>query len=270
MLDLVRRVFPDSPAVFCDTGLEYSELREFVKTVDNVIWLKPEMNFKRVIKEYGYPVISKEVANLVATAKNKPEGKTAQLFHANSQRVKEKTEKYGKNWGEQYLKYEYLLDSPFRISPKCCSIMKKTPSKKYEKETGRYPFIGTMACESKIRKNGWLQTGCNIFDSDRPKSMPLSFWTEQDILQYIKEFGLKYAPIYGEIKQDEKGKYYTTGVGRSGCIFCAFGCHLEKQPNRFQRLKETHPKIWEFCMKPTDKGGLGMKEVLDYINVPYE
>ena len=270
MLDLVRRVFPDSPAVFVDTGLEYPELREFVKTVDNVTWLKPEMNFKRVIKEYGYPVISKEVANLVATAKNKPKGKTAQLFHANSQRVKEKTEKYGKNWGEQYLKYEYLLDSPFRISPKCCSIMKKTPSKKYEKETGRYPFIGTMACESKIRKNGWLQTGCNIFDSDRPKSMPLSFWTEQDILQYIKEFGLKYAPIYGEIKQDKDGKYYTTGLQRCGCVYCLFGIQREKEPNRIQKLKETHPKIYDFCMKPTDKGGLGMKEVLDYINVPYE
>lgn len=270
LLDLVRRVFPDSPAVFVDTGLEYPELREFVKTVDNVVWLKPEMNFKRVIKECGYPIISKEVSKMVETAKHKPNGRVAQLFDINSDRVREKTKKYGKNWGETYIKYQYLLNAPFKISNRCCDIMKKKPSKQYTKETGTYPFIGTMACESRMRKNGWLQTGCNIFDSDRPKSMPLSFWTEQDILHYIKEFGLEYAPIYGEIKSNERGEYYTTGVDRSGCMFCVFGCHLEKQPNRFQRLKETHPKIWEFCMKPTDKGGLGMKEVLDYINVPYE
>ena len=61
LLDLVRRVNPDIPAVFIDTGLEYPELREFVKTVPNVIWVKPEMNFRKVIKTYGYPLIGKEV-----------------------------------------------------------------------------------------------------------------------------------------------------------------------------------------------------------------
>ena len=65
LLDLVRRVFPDCPAVFIDTGLEYPELRDFVKTIDNVVWLKPEMNFKKVIETYGYPIISKEISGLV-------------------------------------------------------------------------------------------------------------------------------------------------------------------------------------------------------------
>lgn len=270
LLDLVRRVFPDCPAVFIDTGLEYPELRDFVKTIDNVVWLKPEMNFKKVIETYGYPIISKEISGLVEVAKHKPNGKVAQLFDPNSERVKEKTLKYGKSWGNAYIKWGNLLDAPFKVSNKCCNISKKAPAKKYEKETGNHPFIGTMACESKIRKNGWLQTGCNIFDSDRPKSMPLSFWTEQDILHYIKEFDLKYAPIYGVIKQDKDGKYYTTGLQRSGCVYCGFGCHLEKEPNRFQKLKKTHPKIWNYCMKDLESGGLGMKNVLEYIGVEIE
>ena len=59
LLDLARRIYPDVPAVFIDTGLEYPELREFVKTIQNVTWLKPEMNFRKVIEKYGYPVISK-------------------------------------------------------------------------------------------------------------------------------------------------------------------------------------------------------------------
>ena len=148
--------------------------------------------------------------------------------------------------------------------------MKKKPAKKYEKETGNKAILGTMACESQARKTAWLKNGCNAFDSKRPISQPMSFWTEQDVLRYIKEFKIHYASVYGEIKQDENGKYYTTGYNRTGCVFCGFGCHLEKEPNRFQRLKETHPKLWNYCMKPWDEGGLGMKEVLDYIGVKYE
>ena len=53
------------------------------------------------------------------------------------------------------------------------------------------------------------------------------------------------------------------------CIFCGFGCHLEKEPNRFQQLKETHPKLYEYCMKSWDEGGLGLDEVLNYINVKH-
>lgn len=47
----------------------YPEIRNFVKEFDNVTWLKPKMNFKEVLKTYGYPVISKEVSNKVAGAK---------------------------------------------------------------------------------------------------------------------------------------------------------------------------------------------------------
>lgn len=48
LLDLVRKIYPDVPAVFVDTGLEYPEVREFVKTFPNVVWLKPRMNFRIV------------------------------------------------------------------------------------------------------------------------------------------------------------------------------------------------------------------------------
>lgn len=74
LLHLVRSLYPDTEAVFVDTGLEYPEIRNFVKTVDNVTWLKPEMNFKAVIKKYGYPVISKAVAHSVSVAKRNPDG----------------------------------------------------------------------------------------------------------------------------------------------------------------------------------------------------
>lgn len=262
LLDLVRRIYQDVPAVFIDTGLEYPELREFVKTIPNVIWLKPEMNFRKVIKTYGYPLISKEVSEKINNARNG--GYALKRFDDNSEYIK----KYGKRYSMS--KWTWLKDSDIPISNQCCNVMKKKPAKKYERETGNKPIIGTMVCESDLRKQNWLKHGCNAFDGARPISQPMSFWTEQDVLEYISLTGISYAPVYGEIIKDKDGKYHTTKCDRTGCVFYGFGCHLEKEPNRFQRLKITHPKLWNYCMKPWSEGGLGMKEVLEYIGVKTE
>ena len=195
--------------------------------------------------------------------------------------------------------WRFLLDVPYDISHKCCDVMKKKPAKIYEKQTSRKPFIATLASESRLRKTQWIQYGCNAFEKARPTSQPLSFWTEQDILHYIKKYNVPYCSVYGDIVYDSgeevtdgqtniidfTGEYEptdklkTTGYDRTGCIFCMFGCHLEKEPNRFQRLKETHPRQYEYCIgggemvdgkwQPS-KEGLGLGKVLDYIGVKYE
>ena len=69
LLHIARRLFPSIKAVFVDTGLEYPEIRDFVKSFDNVDWLKPKMNFRQVIEKYGYPFISKEVSECVDGAR---------------------------------------------------------------------------------------------------------------------------------------------------------------------------------------------------------
>lgn len=63
--------------------------------------------------------------------------------------------------------------------------------------------------------------------------------------------------------------FVDTGVSRTGCMFCAFGAHLESCPNRFQQMQVSHPKQYDYCMRPVDQGGLGMAEVLDYIGVDH-
>ena len=264
LLDLVRRIFPDCPAVYVDTGLEYPEIREFVQSIPNVTILKPEKNFKQVVLEYGYPLISKEVSQKIYEYRRNPNGCLKDRFDANSE--------YNQKYKGRYsmAKWVWLRDSDIPISHKCCDIMKKKPAKLYEKQTGMHPIIATMACESRLRETKWLQTGCNSFDSKRPNSNPMSFWTEQDVLHYLYRFKIPYASVYGDIKMDEQGRYYTTGCDRTGCMFCGFGCHLEKEPNRFQRMKQTHPSVWEWCMKDIEDGGLGMRPVLDYIGVKVE
>lgn len=258
LLHLVRTLYPDVEAIFVDTGLEYPEIRSFVKTVDNVTTLRPEMSFNKVIKKYGYPVISKAVSHSVSIAKRNPDGAVYKnLFNP------EKRGPYAMH------KYEYLLNAPFDVSDKCCDVMKKKPVHAYSRKSGNNAFVGTMACESNMRRTQWMKHGCNAFDIEHPTSHPLSFWTEQDILEHLCRYKLPYASIYGEIKQDSNGKLYTTGVNRTGCMFCMFGVQCEKHPNRFERMRLSHPKQYDYCIRPVENGGLGIGGVLDYIGVTY-
>lgn len=243
LLHLVRELYPDVPAVFVDTGLEFPEIRDFVKTIDNVEWLKPKMGFKSVIEKYGYPVASKETAQ-----------KISEIRHTHSEKLKNKR-LYGddKGNGKVSEKWKILIDAPFEVSHKCCAVMKKNPVKKYERETERKPIVGTMAGESSLRATNYLQNGCNNFNSTRPMSTPMGFWTEKDVWEYIHKYDIPYSEIYDK------------GYERTGCMFCMFGVHLEKGENRFQRLRKTHPKVHEYCMTK-----LGIKKVLDYIDVASE
>ena len=140
-------------------------------------------------------------------------------------------------------------DMPFLVSHYCCQVMKKSPLGIYQRKTKQYPFIGTMTDESRIRRQAWLRHGCNAFDSKKVTSQPLSFWTEQDVLEYIKRFNINICSVYGDIERLDNSKLHCTGCQRTGCIFCAYSCHNDKQgEERFLRLKETHPKQYNYCI----------------------
>lgn len=262
LLSLVREELGESiPAVFVDTGLEYPELVKFVKNTPNIEIIKPKMNFKKVITTFGYPIVSKETA-----------AKIRKLRHGN---LSDKYRNYLLNGDERGSlgklaeKWKTLIDAPFDTSEKCCDVMKKKPFKEYYKKTNRHPYIGITQDEGFQRKRQYEKTGCNVYEANVPKSQPLGFWTKQDVLRYASENKIQVCSIYGEIKKCTTGEYFNTGVQRSGCMFCAFGCHMESQPNRFQKMQLTHPQLYEYCMKDLDEGGLGLSKVLDYINVPY-
>lgn len=290
---IVDSMYDDVPALFVNTGLEYPEIQKFAMSQPNVVTVRPEMRFDEVLKVYGYPVISKRVAQIIETVRGgKQEGARWEMLNG----------LYKNKDGEQSKfnveKWKFLVDAPFDTSSKCCNEMKKKPLKKYQKQTGRKPIIGTMASEGQSRYMAWLKVGCNAFEAKEPTSQPMSFWTEQDVLQYIKKYDVPYCSVYGDIVPVDEGEQIegqlttfdlpedyqgtqlrTTGCNRTGCMFCMFGCHLEKEPNRFQKLKETHPRQYQYCIgggeyvdgkwQPS-KEGLGVGHVLDYIGVKYE
>lgn len=281
LLHIARELYPDIEAVFVNTGLEYPEIQQFVKTFDNVTILRPKMRFDKVIKTYGYPVISKSVSNCVRGAKL---GQQSRINLLNGKDVdgNYRKSKFSKS------KYKPLLSVDFEISEMCCDVMKKKPSYDFQKRTVKKPILATMAEESMLREKNWYKSGCNAFNNKHPQSAPMSFWTEQDVLQFLKSRNIPIASVYGDIvyKGDDGilyensicgGNLCTTGCQRTGCMFCAFGAHLEEE-SRFVRLKQTHSKHYKYCMdggeyvdgiwQPNSKG-LGMAHVLDTLNRIY-
>lgn len=336
---IIREVcgYKNIPFVFVDVPTQYPELKEFAKTFDNLVILKPKISFADVCEKYGFPLFGKEIANCIDGARryvkcldsknnsntistdrqtdrqtipyacymadlmgidrrvNKsnadyqslqmgviPSGSKRRLDRLNGVLLDNNGEKSQFNME----KYKFTLDAPFDISDKCCDYLKKAPSLEYEKMTKRKPILATMATESKVRTQKWLQEGCNAFDCKRPHSKPMSFWTEQDVLLYIKENNLPICSVYGDVVVDysamgqcenqmsfadfgifdnERPLLKTTGCKRTGCVLCGFGCHLEKEPNRFQMLKETHPKFHNL-LHVLKNNGVTYAEAIDWVN----
>lgn len=249
LLHQVRKLYPDVPAVFADTGLEYPEIKEFVKTKNNVDIVTPIIPFNKVIEIYGYPVASKKVAKQIRYLQN-PTPKNANSRHLYLTGIKR--DGTTSNYFKLAKKWLPLVDSGFKISEQCCDIMKKNPMKAYTKLTGRKAIIGTMTEDSNMRKNAYLSAGCNSFEGNTVRSLPMSFWLEHDVWDYIKKYNLDYSKIYD------------MGEKRTGCMFCMFGVHLEKPVNRFQRMELSHPKQYNYCINK-----LGCGKVMDFIGVDY-
>lgn len=283
--------------VFVNTGLEYPEIQHFVDDYAawlrqefphievNLFRLRPGLNIRQVVAKYGYSIVSKEVANCVWLARRDPGGTRAKRIRGELLTPDGRKSPYCcDNW-------EFLMDAPFLISSECCRGMKKRTLHRYESRTKDKPIVATMATEGRQRLQKWRASGCNAFDGKCPMGKPMSFWMEQDVLHYLVGSKIPYCSVYGDIVASDGENEYTstlteqplrcTGCQRTGCMFCGFGAHLEKGENRFQRMKRTHPRHYDFCIgggafdpadglwKPTEKG-LGYARVLDFIGVAYE
>ena len=185
------------------------------------------------------------------------------------------TNEYSKRYDKS--RYAFFLAAPFEVSGICCKIMKKEPAHNYQKETGRHPIIAQMADESELRTSSWIRNGCNAFNSKEPKSNPMSFWTEQDVLRYIKENNIPICSVYGNVVSDseEMGqmsfdgvempeeKLHCTGCQRTGCVCCAFGAHC-KDDTRFIDLKKTHPQMYKI-LDVAQNNGYTMRQAIEWM-----
>ncbi|HPN19502.1 MAG TPA: phosphoadenosine phosphosulfate reductase family protein [Chitinophagales bacterium] len=233
LLKLVRMVKPDVKGVFGNTTNEHSEILRFVRTIENIETLLPNETFIHTVEKHGFPLISKKIAKMVTALKHPNENNEAvrNLYLTGITREG----RINKQW-KLPLKWHFLIDVPFDITNKCCDILKKNTLSKFDKQG---VFVGTMTSDSKLRRQSYLQTGC--IDEANNKCKPISIFTKQDIWDFVKMYNLLYCDVY------DKGETNT------GCAYCGFGCHLEKE-SRFERLKLREPKRYEQMMNLRNNG----------------
>lgn len=262
--DIINDMSLDIPRVFLNTGLEFPEIVRHVETHSNLVKLQPIKPFGRVILEEGYPILSKEKARALRDLMN-PSTRNYNSRKLRATGIKQNGEMTRNTFSKQYKEIfsikehngEWTATAPFKVSEQCCDFLKKKPAYKYSKSSCNRPMSGSMASEGGVRFKKMAHAKCNILGK-HPISNPISFWTHADILEYIKQNNVKTASVY------------EMGYERTGCVFCMFGVHLDHRNmrgglNRFQLLKQTHPKLWNYCM---DK--LNIRMVMDFLDLPVE
>ncbi len=245
--------------------------------------LKPKV---QVIREFGWPVLSKEIAGKIALLQN-PTADNATVRHAI---ITGETGEYGgwqtesrmqlsRRWLSKFggadgegaaLGYEA---APFKVSDRCCYYLKEKPCDDWAKAHNSVPYLGLMASEGGRRQKSLMMHGCNYWGKSTIRSAPFAIFDRQDLLQLALDLKVPVPEEYGEIQRGPGGVLRTTLAQRTGCTMCGFGIHMEKRPNRFDRLRDQNPREWNFWMnhvcQDADGSWYGWGRVLDYIGVEW-
>ena len=292
LLLFIRNMGIDIPAVSV-SSLEDMSIQKIHKEL-GVIRLKPAKrhdgtywNKPAIIQEFGFPVLSKEIASKIETLQNPTEDNKT-VRHAI---VTGETGEYGgwqkgsrmklsQKWLELFGGYANSVEGvnyktpDFRVSSKCCYYLKEKPCDDWAKEHNSVPFLGLMASEGGRRAKSLMINGCNYFGKSTVRSAPFAIFGRQDLLKLALELNVPVPEIYGEIKAKPDGSLYTTKAQRTGCSMCGFGIHMEKRPHRFDLLREKSPKEWHYwmyeCCVDKDGNKYGWGKVLDYIGVEWK
>lgn len=253
--------------------------------------VKPLKSKVKVLREEGFPVLSKKIANKINTIAN-PTDKNKTVRHAiitgecgeqggystdSKMRLPKKYLKLFGGLDEEGQKLGYSAPTNFKVSHMCCYYLKEAPCDNWAKEHNSVPFLGLMASEGGQRADALEENGCNYFGETTIRSCPFAFFFHSDVVHLAVDLGVHIPEIYGDvqIRQGEfEDEYYTTGEQRTGCSMCGFGIQLETRPHRFDRLYERNPKEWDFWMNKccVDEDGVkyGWGRVLDYISIEWD
>lgn len=284
LLMFLRHIGIDVPAISVSV-LEDKSIQKIHQEL-GVQSLKPLKSKVEVIRDFGWPVLSKEIANKISLLQN-PTLKNITVRHAI---ITGETGAYGgyqknsrmklsQKWLEKFGGYENETEGvnyqkpDFLVSDKCCYYLKEKPCNDYARERGRFPYMGLMASEGGRRQKALMRNGCNYISSGTKRSCPFAIFSRQDLLQLALDLNVPVPEIYGEIVRDADGTLRTTKAQRTGCSMCGFGIHMERRPHRFDLLYQNNPKEWEMWMnhvvQKEDGSWYGWGHVLDYIGVKW-
>ena len=192
-------------------------LQSAVREVDPVTGVKKRWAKPQIIQEFGFPVLSKEIAAKIELLQN-PTEKNRTVRHAI---ITGETGEYGgwqkdsrmklsQKWLEKFGGYENDTEGvhyqvpDFKVSAKCCYYLKDFPCDQWGRENNSVPFLGLMASEGGRRAKSLRVNGCNYFGASTIRSAPFAIFGRQDILTLAMEMDAWY--------RARKDEFYREGV----------------------------------------------------------
>ena len=249
---LTKSIYPDTISHFFNTGVENKEnlkLMKERKKVDNIKFHTPNMTYKEICYEYGFPLGGKELAisaneiiNILENGISKNNISLMFKRFTGANKFGMYTEDLRLKFAQSLYLYT-IIKERLPITAKCCNILKKDIAHSIK----GYAITGELSEESNLRathiKKGLIKD---------KKCTPIGNWTKKDVWDYINYHNIKVS------------KAYNTQT-RTGCISCYMGVHIELKKTGIDRverdLKGAYPKQYDKHMNYTHKTGVTFEQV---------
>jgi 3'-phosphoadenosine 5'-phosphosulfate sulfotransferase (PAPS reductase)/FAD synthetase len=249
---LIKMANIPAKIVFFDTGIELDVIYEFVKTFNDVEWVKPRKPFGQIVKQYGIPYKSKFLSEYLHTWDINQKNpfklvRNNELVKGTIHRttwegdIVDTKEKI--TTGRALPKKNFHMLHPDRVGEytvhnRCCAYLKKDPSKHYIKEhnVNGY-FMGVRQAEGGARSLTYKS--CRSVKKIGKKlvlqSMPMFDWSDQDVDDFIKKYNIPISKAYTEY-----------GLERTGCFCCPFA---QKMDENLEALYKYETNKYKASMK---------------------
>lgn len=200
------------PIVSVNTRMEHPEiLRRMIDNSDKV--LLPQLKPHEIKEKHGSPCFTKQQDEYIKRYQGGLRSYSL-MKSINGENVK-----FNLNKKARKLLFEGKLH---KISPKCCTYLKKKPLTKYGKETGLKPIIGVRGDESIMRKTGYI----SCFTKSM-KFTPLWDLNEEIFKGIYKQYNIHSPKIYEVISQ-------------SGCMGCPYGRNIKQELDLLPKNKRNY------------------------------
>ena len=234
---LIDEALPNNniPRVYINTGIEYVDMVEYVRSLeqndDRIQIVNAGVNIRQMLDQYGYPFKSKEFAKTVYTHQNHPWSKTVQKYLNGSSRRFQCPAK---------LRYIFEDQTPFKISHLCCKKLKKDAFKKWTKESGKtVPILGLRMAEGGERSN---RPQCVNYSAkgDIQNFKPINPCTDEWCDWYIQSRRIELCKLY----------YPPFNFKRTGCKGCPFAIDLQHELDVMLEVLPNEYRQCELIWKP--------------------
>ena len=235
---LIDMALPNNriPRVFINTGIEYNYIVDFVKELaskdDRFIILKPSQPIKPMLEKVGYPFKSKLHSHWLSIYNN------SGLTNAVKKYLGE-IEGNIKFICPNILKYQFTKDFNIKCSEKCCTKLKKDPTKKWQKENNRSIVLTGMRKEEGGARE---KLTCIITDKQNKlvKFHPLVVVNDDFENWFIDKYNIELCKLYRE----------PFNFKRTGCKGCPYSLDLQEQLDTMAMYLPNEKKQCEMIWKP--------------------